>query len=180
MCEFKSALVLQSEEIVTSPFTESHEDLIDMVELKDNGKAFVRIEFSPANNQYADVDKYVLKCDQKDTPDWWTTEVVQRVTVRMRDLIRRMIVTEDKVILVGGQYILQNCSVKKCKSCNIVAMLESSNVGVMRDSSKVDEMRDSSKVDEMWDSSNVGEMWDSSNVGEMWGSSKVQHDMRKK
>ena len=152
MCEFKSALVLQSEEIITYPFTESHEDLIDIVGIKDNGKAFVRIEFVPANNQYTDVDKYVLKVDQKDTPDWWTTEVVERTTTKMKELIRRMIVTGDKTIIVGGQYILKNCSVKTCKACNIAAMLGSSEVGVM---------------------------WDSSKVGKMLGSSKVAHDMRK-
>lgn len=141
MCEFKSAIVLQSEEIITSPFTESHEDLIDMVEIKDNGHAFVRVEFVTTNNQYADLDKYVLKVDQKDTPDWWTTEVVERVTTNMRELIRRMIVTDDKTMLVGGQYILENRSVKKCKECNIVAMLGSSKVGVMRGSSKVGDDR---------------------------------------
>ena len=173
MCEFKSALVLQSEEIITSPFTESHEDLIEIGGIKDNGKAFVRIEFVPTDNQYANIDKYVLKVDQEDTPDWWTTEVVERVTVRMRDSIRQMIVTEDKAVLVGGQYILQDCSVKKCKSCKIVAMLGSSNVGEMLDSSTVGEMLDSSNVGVMLGSSNVGVMRESSTVGVMRESSNV-------
>jgi hypothetical protein len=175
MCQFKSAIVLKNGDIIHSYYTDSHEDLVDMMELRDNGNGgFVRVEFFPRENNYADVSAYKLSVDQPDTPDWWTDEMAKRTETFLREVVKRMIVRENKKCLVGGAYILAgNAQIERCVDANIVVMYDSSNVGKMRGSSKVGEMCNSSKVGEMWGSSKVGEMWDSSKVGEMYDSSKV-------
>jgi hypothetical protein len=178
MCKFKSALVLQSEEIIRSPYTESHEDLVDMSGLKDNGLSFVRIEFVPKNQEFGNVNAYQLKLDQQCAPEWWTYEVVERTTERMRDIIRGMIISENRNILIGGQYILANGKINKIVNSHIVTMRESSRVGEMSGASQVGVMRGSSQVGVMRESSRVGEMWGSSLVGEMSGASRIMNDLR--
>ena len=174
MCQFKSALVLKNGDVIHSDWTDSHEDLIDMLELPDKGHgAFVRIEFVPQENKYANPKSYILKVDQPDTPEWWTTALAERTTDYMREIIKRMIIRTEKKCLVGGSYILDGAKIGRCIHANMIVMLGSSNVGVMWGSSKVGVMRGSSKVGVMWGSSKVGEMWGSSKVGVMWESSKV-------
>ena len=163
MCQFKSALVLKNGDVIHSDWTDSHEDLIDMLELPDKGNGgFVRVEFVPKDNKYADAKSYALKIDQPDTPEWWTTTLAERTTDYMREIIKRMIIKTEKKCLVGGSYILDGAKIGRCIHANVIVMLGSSNVGMMRESSK------------------VGVMLGSSNVGVMLGSSKVGEDKREK
>jgi hypothetical protein len=167
MCQFKSALVLKNGDVIYSDWTDSHEDLIDMLELSDEGNGnFVRIEFVPKDNKYADAEFYALKIDQPDTPEWWTTALAEHTTDYMREIIKRMIIKTEKKCLVGGSYILDGAQIGRCIHANVIVMFGSSKVGEMRESSKVGEMWGSSKVDVMLESSKVDVMLESSKVGE--------------
>ena len=138
MCQFKSAIVLKNGDVIHSDYSDSHEDLIDMLELSDKGMgAFVRIEFIPEENKYSDYELYTLKVDQQDTPDWWNEDLIKRTTDHMREIIKRMIIKTNKKCLIGGSYIIDGAKIGRCVSSNIIVMLGSSNVGVMRGSSKV-------------------------------------------
>ena len=181
MCNFLSALVLPSGDLVWSPLTDSHEDLIDHAELKDNNKNFVRLEFSPKAD-YADPSTYVFKVDTPSPPRWFTAAACERAKQQLKDIVTRMIILNDRKVLLGGCWILKSVKIQRVFSARILAMYGSSHVnamygsshvGEMCDSSKVNAMRDSSHVDAMYGSSNVGEMCDSSNVGEMCDSSHV-------
>ena len=179
MCQFKSAIVLKNGDVIHSDWTDSHEDLIDMLELSDKGNGgFVRVEFVPEENKYSDPKSYQLKIDQNDIPEWWTEDIIKRTSDFLREVIKRMIIKTEKKCLVGGSYILDGAKIGRCVNTNVIVMLGSSNVGEMRGSSNVGVMRGSSNVGVMRDSSNVGVMRDSSNVGEMWGLSKVGEDKR--
>jgi len=174
MCQFKSAIVLKNGDVIHSDWTDSHEDLIDMLELSDKGgEGFVRVEFVPDENKYSDPKSYQLKIDQNDTPGWWTEIVAERTSDYLREVIKRMIIKSDKKCLVGGSYILDGANIGRCVNANVIVMLGSSNVGTMLGSSNVGTMRESSNVGTMWESSNVGTMWESSKVGTMRESSKV-------
>ena len=182
MCEFKSGIVLRDEslkggfKLLMSPWTESHSDLIQMYNLRDDSRLrFARVEFKPPTMDDADKpDTYKLRIDEDRCPEWFDDEMKESVSDRMRTYIKSIIIKNDVCLLIGGQFILSGkAKIETAKNCIITAMLDSSNVGEMRDSSNVGVMRDSSKVGEMRDSSNVGEMWDSSKVGVMLDSSNV-------
>ncbi len=184
MCQFKSAIVLRDEsakggfKLLLSPWTESHSELCTIFKLNDTATArlyFARVEFSPPSMETAhQVETYKLRIDEERTPEWFSDEIRELVTLKLAAYIKSIIVTGNVALLIGGQFILAGSAKIECaKACVITAMLESSNVGLMLESSNVGEMWESSNVGEMWESSKVGEMWESSNVGEMWGSSNV-------
>jgi len=175
MCIFLSAIVLQSHEIVRDPeHTDSHEDLIESRGLVDNGRgAFVRVELVPKGLLY-EVDKYVLRLDQNNAPDWWTANLRDHVESVLRDDVRRMIVANERECLLGGCWILvDGVTVKRAKNARIIAMYGSSRIGTMLGSSHVGTMHYSSSVGAMYGSSSVGTMLGSSSVGAMYGSSSV-------
>jgi len=61
-----SALVTPKGEVLWSPYTDSHEDLVDLYELVDNGKTFCRLEFYPDDEKdIIDPKKYNLHIDQE-------------------------------------------------------------------------------------------------------------------
>jgi hypothetical protein len=167
MCKFKSAIVLRNGDILHNDFTDSHEDLIELFGLVDNGKQnFVRIEYATNGKRLDKIENYQLKVDENSTPEWFE-EIRESTTGQMKTIVSKMIISENVKIIIGRAVILTgNAIVNKIRHCIIHEMWGSSNVGVMRESSNVGVMRGSSNVGEMWGSSNVGEMWGSSNVGE--------------
>ena len=184
MCNVKSGIVFRTGELFTSPFTDSHEDLILLRGLKDDRAPIVqnwaRVEYLPDSEWKT----WTLSLDEQQAPAWWDDDMRTAIIAKFEALIEGMTITGTVPMLLGGQYILRgNANVAKLgNGAHVVVMRDSSNVGEMwgsstvgemRESSNVGEMRESSKVVEMRESSNVGVMWESSNVGEMWGSSKV-------
>ena len=114
MCNFKSAIVLQDESakggfrLLLSPWTESHSDLCKIFKLKDGARLnFARVEFSPPSMDVAHlVDGYRLKIDEERTPDWFTDEMREAVTLKLTDYVKSIIVTGDVELLIGGQFII--------------------------------------------------------------------------
>jgi len=163
MCKFKSAIVLRNGDILHNDFTDSHEDLIGLFGLVDNGKEnFVRIEYSTNSKRLDKIENYSLVVDEKSTPAWFE-EIQESVTGQMKIIVSNMIISENQKIIVGRAIILTgNAIVNKIRHCIIHEMRESSQVGIMRESSQ------------------VGIMWGSSQVGIMWGSYQVVIDGRVK
>jgi hypothetical protein len=116
MCHFKSAIVVKDEgarggfRLLMSPWTESHSELCILHGLNDTAKArlyFARVEFSPPTMDTAHVlDGYKLKIDEDRAPDWFTDEIKESVTDKLRAYIKTIIVTGDVALLVGGQFII--------------------------------------------------------------------------
>ena len=178
MCNFLSAIVLKNGDIICRPdATDSHEDLIDFANIRDNRLSqdgFVRVEFLPPEHDTKDVfdvKNWTLKVDQASTPEWFNFE---SATSKLAARVERMFVLEDRPILLGGCWLLGKAAhVKKAKNARIYRMYDSSQVDKMLGSSKVGWMYDSSKVGEMFNSSQIDGMYDSSKVGEMFNSSQI-------
>ncbi|MDD5353314.1 MAG: hypothetical protein PHS93_09160, partial [Candidatus Omnitrophica bacterium] len=166
--------MLRNGDILHNDFADSHEDLIEIFGLVDNGKQnFVRIEYATNGKRLDKIENYQLKVDENSTPEWFE-EIRGSITEQMKTIVSNMIISENVKIIIGRAVILTgNAIVNKIRHCIIHVMLDSSNVGVMLDSSNVGEMLDSSNVGVMRDSSKVGVMRDSSKVGVMRDSSKV-------
>jgi hypothetical protein len=169
MCQFKSAIVLRDKrnkggfQLLMSPWTESHSELITMHKLND-GKMlhFARVEFSPDSMSDAHlVEKYKLKIDEQRTPDWFDEEMKEAVSAKMASYIKSIIVTSDNEFLIGGQFIVApNCKVF-CKFAFIAAALGNSTVKAW----------DNSTVN-AWDNSTV-KAWDNSTV-KAWDNSTIE------
>ena len=114
MCNFKSAIVVRDERekggfrLLLSPWTEYHSELITIFKLND-GKLlhFARVEFSPDEMKNAHlVEKYKLKIDEERKPEWLDAEMEGKVTTKLADYIKSIIVTGDVSLLIGGQFVI--------------------------------------------------------------------------
>jgi hypothetical protein len=167
MCNFLSAIVLRNGDVLHNPYTDSHEELIDLFNLRDNREGnFARVEFSPpTSDDFDKPEKYKFKVDEHRTPDWLTKAKQEKAASHLRSVVKRMIIDKPVKGLCGGAYILtKGANVSWARACRVL---------VMRGNSRVGEMWENSRVGEMWGNSRVGEMWGNSKVGEMWGNSKV-------
>ena len=157
MCKFKSGIVLKSEgekggyKLLMNPWTESHEELVEIHKLKDNRLNFARVEFFPDSMATADkVETYKLTIDEARRPDWFDSEMEDSVKGRMVAYIKSIIVSGNVSILIGGQFILASgAKIGTAKACIVNAMCGSSTVNAMCGSSTVNAMRDSSTVKEI-------------------------------
>ncbi len=130
MCNFKSAIVLKDAKekggfrLLLSPWTESHSDLCKIFKLNDTAKAklyFARVEYSPSSMDKAHlIEDYKLKLDEERTPDWWNEEIADRVTLRLRDYVKSMIVTGDVELLIGGQFIIAPGAKIECANAMVI------------------------------------------------------------
>ena len=76
MCRFKSGIILKNRVILTPEGNESHSDLLESLNIKDNytnaSKVFVRAELIPINeNKALSIEKWDYKVDQDIVPDWY-------------------------------------------------------------------------------------------------------------
>ena len=143
MCKFKSFLVLPDKRekggfrLLSSPYTDSHSELMELNGFKSDGgmrTTFARVEFYPDEPEHlGDPDKYRLHLDEERAPEWYTDELKERVTVKAREHIARMVVRDKRPLLYGGQWILaKGAEVGKADFCRIAAMLDGSELSVMR------------------------------------------------
>ena len=179
MCKFFSAILTRDENLISNPFTSSHEDLIDEANLIDNEfhqDKFIRLEFSPEKDaDLACIEKYVLTVDENQIPDWFTEEVKERAINRLTNILNKIIIKDNRKILIGQVAILADgVIINKIIDSRILIMCGSSVVRRMYSSSVVQRMCNSSIVNEMYDSSIVQGMYDSSVVQRMYDSSIVQ------
>ena len=107
MCRFKSALVVRTGEVLHSPLTDRHEDLIEAFNLTDDGlDNFVRVELIPKDD-YFDLDKYEFKIDQDIIPGWFLEgDCQERVITSLKDAVKQMIITDSRKTVLGGGWLV--------------------------------------------------------------------------
>ena len=123
MCKFYSAIVMKNGDVLHNENLLSHEDLIRLFNINDsqvNCDKFVRVEFCPDdNNDLPDIDKYKLKVDEENIPDWF--EQHRGFTEeKLKDIVKNRIITSDQKILTGGLYIIaKNVTIDKVLNAEI-------------------------------------------------------------
>ena len=177
MCKFFSAIVTKNDEVYYDKFNHSHEDIIDLFELKEGkqGQNFVRIEYCPENqSDLADMSKYQLNIDEPSIPEWFTETVKEHVINKLNAVIKPMILIDvKKKILIGDCYILAgNTKIEKVINCVIYSMYDNSSVISMSGNSSVINMSGNSSVTYMSGNSSVTNMYDNSSVTNMYDNSK--------
>jgi len=131
MCQFKSAIVVFDEQqkggfrLLLSPWTESHSELATIHRLSDDGRLrFARVEYFPKSMETAHlIEGYALKIDEERTPEWFSAEMKDQVTDKLRSYVSGMIVTGKVELLIGGQFIIApGAEVTRAKEMIINAM----------------------------------------------------------
>jgi hypothetical protein len=155
---FLSAIALPNGEILCDPeHTDSHEDLIAASGLADNGRgALVRVELVPGANGAADADGYNFCCNSPAPPYWWTEYECGRVEENLRERVRRMIVRDDRQMLLGGCCIICSEARVGCiKSARVVSICGNAKVRSIRGTSRVDSICENSQIDGIYSDSSV-------------------------
>lgn len=118
MCQFLSAIVLQTGSVLCEPMIDSHETLIKLFRVHERQDAppdcqkFVRVEFTPPTGgdgvpDYFAFDKYKLRLDESATPSWWTKELQDAVRGVLIERLRAMLITDNsRPVLVAGAWML--------------------------------------------------------------------------
>ena len=182
MCKFYSAIVLRNGDLIHNPFTTSHEDLIEENNIKDKGlDFFVKVEYSPKNDNLSDIKEYKLNVDENSVPEWFEEYRVD-IENKLYHIVENMIITTNQQMICGRAIILTgDIIIQRLKHCLVYEMWGNSQVKEMRGNSQVNVMWDNSQVNVMWGNSQVNdmrgnsqvkEMRENSQVKEMWGNSK--------
>ena len=130
MCNFKSAIVIKDETVkggfrlLMSPWTESHSELCQIFKLNDTAKArlyFARVEFSPESMDKAHlINTYKLKIDEERTPEWFSDDIREQVTAKLRAYVKSIIVDGDVQLLIGGQFIIAPGAKVECAKAMVI------------------------------------------------------------
>jgi len=121
MCRFKSGIVMRNGDLLTSPYTDKHEDLITLHNIKDNGNdGFVRVEYVPLGKDY-ELDNYELRVDESIVPKWFE-DIREDIIRKFHQLIKNMIITTDRDLILGGQWIIKDGVIDLINFANIVSI----------------------------------------------------------
>ena len=176
MCKFLSGIATRKD-VIISEYTDSHRSIMALMGLKTTPlqyREFAAFEYSPDSmRDLANIEKYKLTVDYMYSPAWWE-ERKTAILKYLNSYLRRIIVDDDRKILLGGRWILKaNASVDIVENAFIIAMYNSSYINQMFQSSRVGEMYDSSQINEMYDSSSVGQMFDTTRICKMYDLNRV-------
>jgi hypothetical protein len=128
-----SAIWTKQGDLLCDPsLIDSHEDLIALHGLRDEGhlgaggRDWIRVEFTPPDDgsKIADVSLWNLNIDEETMPCWVDRDVIRE---RCAARVQRMIVNEDKPILVGGPFIIVRGKIDKVVG-RIIAVLPNANL----------------------------------------------------
>ena len=124
MCKFLSAIVTRRGDVFCNPMIDSHEDIIEYFDIKD-GKVnhIVRVEFSPVEEKDLDkIELYKFRVDEESTPKWFDEELKDKVIRKLKSILKGIIITEDRKILVEGAFIISGSKIGKVLDCRIVSL----------------------------------------------------------
>jgi len=188
MCQFKS-FVCTEKRLHVYVGVDSHEDIIETSELKDDPEKIVRVELIPPDftlETFKDVDSWKFQVDQDVLPEWFIHEEWE---TECKNWMKRNILFDDKNIITnqvevyagnckkligfGSINILFGTVDRMFDSSTINKMYHNSTVKEMYHNSTVNKMYHNSTVKEMYHNSTVKEMFDSSTINEMWNNSTV-------
>ena len=179
MCNFLSALVFKNGDIFTDPeHTDSHSELIMDRELEDCDKdahirRWIRVEFSPPSlAEMIDPALYTLKIDESSQPGWFDADMEATVIKDLRARVKRMIVTKNKTILLGGCWIVGgNIEISRVMNARVVLACQKAKLNQVAGSSRITNVRGSAQV------TNVGPNVTLTNIAQ---TVKIENDNRKK
>jgi len=145
---FKSAIVLKGGEVVSLTTSDSHEDIIEYLGLKDEGKerTWCRVEFAPTTvKDLWNVDKYKLRLDETHIEELeWYEDIKETVLERMKVLAtRQLITTQVRRLGYGIFYLGKGAEVSNVDHC-LIPVMKNAHVTCKLANSRILQATDSS------------------------------------
>jgi hypothetical protein len=179
MCQFFSAVVTRSNgELYWSPWTDSHEEIIAIHRLKDGATAPIcRVELTPKDSDFEKIDEYIFKLDETAAPAWFDDEMRNKTIERMKQILRGMVIKDNRAILTGGAFIV--CGTAKVGRVITGAVIKSvggsATIDYVRDSAKIDSVYDSAKIDNVYGSAKIDNVYGSAKIDSVYGLAKIDN-----
>jgi hypothetical protein len=178
LCKLASAIVSRAGEIYFEPITDSHSDLIAHFGLKEGktGQNFVRVEFTPEDEKIVhDPATYSLRVDEKSTPAWFDAEMSEKVSSYLNHQIARMIVTDDREILLGGVWIVSGKSkIVAAKACRIIGVSGSASIESVYGSASIESVSGSASIEYVSGSASIESVYGSASIESVYGSASIE------
>ena len=145
MCQFFSALYTRPNgnkpgELLWHWATDSHTDIMAIHKIKEAREGnFVRVEFTPPTpDKVTDIKAWNFRLDEERTPSWFDADEQESCIEKLRRLVAKFIVTDEREVLVDGPWVLaKEAKINRLISARVKLMCGSSNVGTMYGSSNV-------------------------------------------
>ncbi len=169
MCQFLSAIVSKNGEVYCDPFIDSHEELIQRFGLRDDQSQFinniVRVEFTPKDDDYFDIENYTLRIDEDSEPDWWAS-VKDSVHANLKDRIQRMIIDKaDNKVLCGGVYFVRDSKILWTRYSRIL---------VVKDAT-IHNVRGNATIQCVGGNATIHNVWDNATIHNVRGNATIQY-----
>lgn len=181
MCNFLSAIVMPSGQLLHCPSTHSHSVIARIHNIRDDRDLrirpapFAKLELTPpvlgddCKPADLDPDKWNFKVDEDTIPSWLTDTLREQSHTKMKMLLRDMIVHGHHEFLGPGVYVL-GPDADVCEAYNVRIALMCGKSKIFHDHfSRIDKMEHQSRVDHLHTGSFIESMVDNSFVGMCYG-----------
>ena len=163
MCK-EASFVVTKDTVFWSKNTDSHEEIIAEHQLNEGCKPeepnFVRVEISPANNDYRiELDKWAYRLDQDKFPKWYdASDVESRVRAELPDWMASKIVLPDQ-------------KVESVNDSTILAVY--GTINYVYGSATINKVYGSATINYVCGSATIKEVCGSATIKEVYGSGNV-------
>jgi hypothetical protein len=178
MCNFLSAIVSRTGEIYYHPLSDSHTHLIAHFGLKEGkaGQNFICVEFTPEGGKIDQPDGYTLSVDETRIPSWFDDEAREKVVGFLRGTVERMIVRDDREILLGGCWIVAGkATVDLATNCRIISVRDSATINYVGGSATINYVGDSATINYVGGSATIKDVGDSATINYVGGSATINY-----
>src|SRR5208283_891747 len=99
MCKFFSAIVTKTGELYYDKFNHSHQDLIELNNLREGivSNNFIRLEYYSDNYDLSDLSSYKLHIDKFSIPNWFNDNLKENVINKLNAVIKPMILIDVNI-----------------------------------------------------------------------------------
>jgi hypothetical protein len=170
---------MKSGEILCDPeHTDSHEDLLVANNIRDGHAQrgrFARIEFTPPphDQDITDLSLWKAKIDESEVPEWF-----DRVSVRekMEAIVRRMIVDDERPLLLGGCWIVVgDAKIRKVLGARLVMVWGNATVSHVRGNATVSDVWGNATVSDVRGNATVSDVGGNATVSDVGDNATVSH-----
>lgn len=156
MCDFFSCILKKSGEVLSVPFSNSHEDIIteyqldDSLSVRSGVRDWMRVEIRPPGGNVFDnhIKDWRIVIDELSTEEWYL-----RNKVKLDKELKRILRLEHKAVVVTNRAVDTICNKRIFVGHNGI-------VKNVRGNGIVESVRDNGIVGDVWDNGIVKNVWD--------------------
>ena len=147
MCNFLSAIITPTGDVLWHPMVDSHSDLVRIFKLNDDKKGrFAKVELLPGDH-LLDVDKWMWHIDEETRPTW--LDDIERMAEKTLRAIAKNIIHVDETLdlIVDGCHIFGGkTAVESVRGGRVISIGDSATIKEVRDSATINYVSDSATI----------------------------------